>query len=65
LQVFLLGAFFSSKKFSKIWFSQVPPEITVRNEVLARIFSLGTLFLKDISSGTYFIARISTESFFS
>jgi hypothetical protein len=42
-------------------------EITVKNKVPARIFSLGNLFLTVISwepRGTYFIAHISTGSLF-
>jgi hypothetical protein len=45
MYVFPLRTFFSSNQFSKIWFPWVPLEITVRNEVPARIFSLKTSFL--------------------
>jgi hypothetical protein len=46
-------------------FPYVPLEITVRNKVPARIFSLGTSFLTVILWRNYFIARISTRNLFS
>jgi hypothetical protein len=42
----------------------VPSEITVINEVPARIFPLGTLYLIVVCRGTYFIGGILTGSLF-